>query len=178
MLVLAGCGNESGDFGRPRENRAEPVDLVLLENGRPDPSVLADEQVVYRGNGDEPETLDPHRADFELCCLSDGIVAGAGEDVDVGLEDTEQDGIFADFFGKPPAVLGFHHAGGNPGRQFGFLLDFSARRFDDHPLAIADAQWTGGIGIDFRDGVGLKFAKRADLAVLGVVHGPKPGTGD
>jgi oligopeptide transport system substrate-binding protein len=35
---------------------------VLLENGRPDPSVLADEQIVYRGNGEEPETLDPHLA--------------------------------------------------------------------------------------------------------------------
>jgi len=63
LVLLAGCGDENSDFGRPRENRPEPVDLVLLENGRPDPSVLAAEQVVHRGNGDEPQTLDPHRAE-------------------------------------------------------------------------------------------------------------------
>ncbi|MBT8041372.1 MAG: peptide ABC transporter substrate-binding protein, partial [Gammaproteobacteria bacterium] len=50
-------------FGVRPENRARPVELVLLENGRPDPSVLAEEQVVRRGNGEEPSTLDPHRAD-------------------------------------------------------------------------------------------------------------------
>ena len=33
-----------------------------MENGRPDPAVLADEQIVLRGNGEEPETLDPHLA--------------------------------------------------------------------------------------------------------------------
>jgi oligopeptide transport system substrate-binding protein len=63
MLLLVACGGENGDFGRPRENRPQPVDLVLLEDGRPDPAVLAAEQVVHRGNGDEPQTLDPHRAE-------------------------------------------------------------------------------------------------------------------
>ena len=43
-------------------SQRQPVDLLLLEDGRPDPSVLADEQVVRRGNGEEAETLDPHRA--------------------------------------------------------------------------------------------------------------------
>jgi oligopeptide transport system substrate-binding protein len=62
LLGLAACGDHEGDFGRPLEQRPQPVDLVLLEDGRPDPSVLADEQVVYRGNGEEPETLDPHLA--------------------------------------------------------------------------------------------------------------------
>ncbi len=62
LLWLAACGEREGDFGRPREQRPQPIDLVLLEDGRPDPSVLADEQVVHRGNGEEPETLDPHLA--------------------------------------------------------------------------------------------------------------------
>jgi oligopeptide transport system substrate-binding protein len=62
VLGLAACGDRQGDFGRPLEQRSHPVELVLLESGRPDPSVLADEQIVYRGNGDEPETLDPHLA--------------------------------------------------------------------------------------------------------------------
>ena len=62
VLGLAACGDHQWDFGRPLEQRSHPVELVLLENGRPDPSILADEQIVYRGNGDEPETLDPHLA--------------------------------------------------------------------------------------------------------------------
>lgn len=62
LLALVACGNEEGEFGRPLENRLQPVELVLLENGRPDPSVLAEKQVVHRGNGEEPETLDPHLA--------------------------------------------------------------------------------------------------------------------
>ena len=62
LLGLASCGDGERDFGGPRENRLQPVELVLMENGRPDPAVLADEQVVLRGNGEEPATLDPHLA--------------------------------------------------------------------------------------------------------------------
>ena len=61
-MGLASCGDGERDFGGPRENRLQPVELVLMENGRPDPAVLADEQIVLRGNGEEPETLDPHLA--------------------------------------------------------------------------------------------------------------------
>jgi oligopeptide transport system substrate-binding protein len=62
LLGLSACGDRQGDFGRPLEQRLQPVELLLLEDGRPDPSVLAAEQVVRRGNGEEPETLDPHLA--------------------------------------------------------------------------------------------------------------------
>jgi oligopeptide transport system substrate-binding protein len=62
LLGLAACGDRDGDFGRPLEKRSLPVELILLEDGQPDPSVLAGEQIVYRGNGGEPETLDPHLA--------------------------------------------------------------------------------------------------------------------
>jgi len=62
MALLAACDERGIDFGARQGERPQPVDLVLDENGRPDPALLADEQVVYRGNGDEPSTLDPHRA--------------------------------------------------------------------------------------------------------------------
>jgi len=62
LFWLAACGDREGDFGRPLEQRSYPVELLLLENGLPDPSVLAPEQIVNRGNGEEPETLDPHLA--------------------------------------------------------------------------------------------------------------------
>jgi oligopeptide transport system substrate-binding protein len=62
MGGLAGCSDRDGDFGRPLKSRQQPVDLVLTPEGLPDPSVLAEEQVVFRGNGEEPQTLDPHLA--------------------------------------------------------------------------------------------------------------------
>lgn len=62
LLWLAACGDQERDFGRPLEQRSHPVKLILLEDGRPDPAVLAPDQIVRRGNGEEPETLDPHRA--------------------------------------------------------------------------------------------------------------------
>ena len=62
LTGLASCGDGERDFGGPGENRLQPVKLVLMQNGRPDPAVLADEQIVLRGNGEEPETLDPHLA--------------------------------------------------------------------------------------------------------------------
>jgi len=62
LVALAACGDRDGDLGGPTGQRPEPVNLVLLEDGRPDPVVLAERQVVHRGNGEEPETLDPHRA--------------------------------------------------------------------------------------------------------------------
>jgi oligopeptide transport system substrate-binding protein len=60
--MLVACGERSSDFGRPIKSRQQPVELILLENGLPDPAVLATEQLVRRGNGEEPETLDPHQA--------------------------------------------------------------------------------------------------------------------
>lgn len=62
LLVTASCGDHAGDQAVPRARRAEPVEPVLVD-GRPDPSVLADDQVLIRGNGEEPQTLDPHLAE-------------------------------------------------------------------------------------------------------------------
>ena len=44
------------------DRHSSSVELVLAEDGRPDPSVLAQEQVLHRDNGEEPTTLDPHLA--------------------------------------------------------------------------------------------------------------------
>ena len=63
MVLLPACGDSESDFSRPRESRKQPVELVLLEDGRPHPDVLAEEQLVRRGNGEEPQTLDPHLAE-------------------------------------------------------------------------------------------------------------------
>ncbi len=62
-LLLLACGG--GEDGAPRDRSLsrQPVALVLDADGRPDPSVLAAEQVLHRGNGSEPQTLDPHLAE-------------------------------------------------------------------------------------------------------------------
>jgi len=62
VLALAACGERNGEFRGSGEGHQRPVDLVLLEDGRPDPQILAEQQIVFRGNGEEPESLDPHLA--------------------------------------------------------------------------------------------------------------------
>ncbi len=63
LVLLASCHDPDGEFARPREQRDQPVELVLLDDGRPHPAVLAEDQTVTRGNGEEPQTLDPHQAE-------------------------------------------------------------------------------------------------------------------
>ncbi|MCH8057232.1 MAG: peptide ABC transporter substrate-binding protein [Proteobacteria bacterium] len=63
LVMLASCHDQDGEFARPREKRDQPVELVLLDDGRPHPAVLAEDQTVIRGNGEEPQTLDPHQAE-------------------------------------------------------------------------------------------------------------------
>lgn len=62
MAFLVSCGGGGDDHRPARSNRPQPVELVLVD-GRPDPAVLAQEQVLIRGNGEEPQTLDPHLAE-------------------------------------------------------------------------------------------------------------------
>lgn len=62
-LCLVGCSGDGEDpMARKGDRHARPVDLVLTEDGRPADNVLAEEQVLHRDNGEEPQTLDPHLA--------------------------------------------------------------------------------------------------------------------
>lgn len=67
MFLLVACGQESAQPKANSKQRPQPVELVLVD-GRPAPEVLAAQQVLRRGNGEEPRTLDPHR--------SQGVPAG------------------------------------------------------------------------------------------------------
>ena len=60
VVLLGACGGDEAP--PPQERRAQPAEAVLVD-GRPDPSVLAAEQVLRRDNGEEPGTLDPHLAE-------------------------------------------------------------------------------------------------------------------
>jgi len=61
LILLAACGSEHEEGAPERGQRLQPVELLMVD-GQPDPSVLADEQVLHRANGEEPQTLDPHLA--------------------------------------------------------------------------------------------------------------------
>jgi oligopeptide transport system substrate-binding protein len=61
-LLCSACGPDGEQNGLRREKRSVPVELVMID-GRPDPAVLAAAQVLMRGNGEEPQTLDPHLAE-------------------------------------------------------------------------------------------------------------------
>jgi oligopeptide transport system substrate-binding protein len=63
-LLLGACGNDRPEqVAGGRDRHVRPVELVLDEDGRPIPSVLAQVQELHRDNGDEPQTLDPHLAE-------------------------------------------------------------------------------------------------------------------
>lgn len=63
-ILLCGCGNDEQNLADGGlDSHVKPVELQLTGDGRPLPSILAEEQILHRDNGDEPQTLDPHRAD-------------------------------------------------------------------------------------------------------------------
>jgi len=64
VLLLGACGDDSSQplIGR-QASQTLPVELILTEDGRPDPAVLSEDQTLHRDNGDEPQTLDPHIAE-------------------------------------------------------------------------------------------------------------------
>lgn len=63
-MVLGACGNDERERLPGRFDRHDnAVELRLTETGRPEPSVLALEQVLHRDNGEEPASLDPHQAE-------------------------------------------------------------------------------------------------------------------
>ncbi len=66
-LLFSGCGQSADpasvdDAPKARWNLPEPR---FLANGRPDPAILAPVQILHRGNGAQPQGLDPH--------LSEGV---------------------------------------------------------------------------------------------------------
>ena len=56
--LLAGCRQHTDDLPAPA--RWQLPEVVYTEEGRPHPSILAPVQVLHRGNGTQPEGLDPH----------------------------------------------------------------------------------------------------------------------
>ena len=128
VLLVAACG-EKPPPDEPRPPRlAQPVALVLDEQGRPLPEVLADDQVLHRGNVEEPKTLDPH--------LAEGVPsANILRDLFEGLTSTAPDGRIV-------GGAAIHWDISRDGLTYTFFLDPDGRWSNGDPVTAEDFVWS------------------------------------
>ncbi len=143
-LTLVACGqsDSDGDAGPAARNSrlAQPVSLVVDEDGRPLAALLAASQVLHRGNGDEPQTLDPHLAEGQAA-------AHILRDLFEGLTTIEPDGRIV-----PGAAA--HWDISRDGLTYTFYLDPEGRWSDGEPVRAEDFVWSWRRLVDPRTGAG------------------------
>lgn len=129
--MIMGCSGGDGEDSAASVNpaqRPQPVALVTDEDQRPAPEVLADIQVLHRGNGEEPQSLDPH--------LSEGIPSGhILRDLFEGLTTTAADGSVV------PGVAESWRVS-RDGKTYRFTLREDARWSNGEPLTAEDFVWS------------------------------------
>ncbi|NEZ04813.1 peptide ABC transporter substrate-binding protein [Wenzhouxiangella sp. XN201] len=135
LLLLAACSGGSGESEPlPAPELSQPVEVVFDESGQPLPEVLAEIQVVHRGNGDEPQTLDPH--------LAEGVPsANILRDLFEGLTTTAPDGRVV-----PGAAR--HWDISRDGLTYTFFLDPAARWSNGEPVTSEDFVWSWQRAVD------------------------------
>ena len=128
LAVLTACGDRTPS-DEPRPPRLpQPVALQLDAEGRPLPEILAPVQALHRGNGDEPQTLDPH--------LAEGVPsANILRDLFEGLTTTAPDGRIV-----PGAAL--HWDISRDGLTYTFYLDPDGRWSTGEPVTAEDFVWS------------------------------------
>ena len=98
ILVLGACSGGSDGGAVIRYNVPE----VTMIDGKIDPSLLAEHQILRRGNGSEPQSLDPHKAEgvpssHILRDLFEGLTGESpeGDIIPAGAEswDISEDGL-------------------------------------------------------------------------------------
>jgi len=129
LLLLSACGGEqAGDVPAAPPRLPQPVVPALDESGRPVPESLADEQVVHRGNGEEPQTLDPH--------LAEGVPSSnILRDLFEGLTTTAPDGSVVPGTAR-------HWDISRDGLTYTFYLDPEARWSNGEPVTAGDFVWS------------------------------------
>ena len=134
LPMLAGCGDRAEQPPEPVPAFAEPVEVTLDDEGRPLPGILADSQVVHRGNGEEPQTLDPH--------LAQGVPStNILRDLFEGLATTAPDGRIV-----PGAAQ--HWDISRDGLTYTFFLDPAGRWSNGEPVTAADFVWSWRRAVD------------------------------
>ena len=126
--LLAGCGQDTDPGNGGRDRQGQPVALALNEAGRPEPDILAEQQVLHRGNGQEPQTLDPH--------LADGVpAANILRDLFEGLTAESADGRIV-----PGVAMRWNIS--RDGLTYTFYLRRDARWSNGDPLLAEDFVWS------------------------------------
>ncbi|QKK01185.1 MAG: peptide ABC transporter substrate-binding protein [Pseudomonadota bacterium] len=135
VAVATGCAErDGGEPVQPPPRLPEPVEAAFNDDGRPLPDVLAEQQVVHRGNGEEPQTLDPH--------LAEGVPsANILRDLFEGLTTTSPDGRIV-----PGAAL--HWDISRDGLTYTFFLRPEARWSNGESLTAADFVWSWRRAVD------------------------------
>jgi len=128
VVLLAACGDRE-PTAEPRPPRLpQPVALELDDDGRPLPELLAEIQVLHRGNGEEPQTLDPH--------LAEGVPsANILRDLFEGLTSTAPDGRIV-------AGAAIHWDISRDGLTYTFFLDPDGRWSNGEPVTAEDFVWS------------------------------------
>jgi oligopeptide transport system substrate-binding protein len=123
-FLAAACGRQDpGQAGMEGSRRSQPVELKMLD-GRPDPTILAEEQILNRDNGEEPQTLDPH--------LAEGVpAANILRDLFEGLTAESPDGRVV-----PGAALRWNIS--RDGKTYTFYLRRDATWSNGDPLRAQD----------------------------------------
>jgi oligopeptide transport system substrate-binding protein len=125
VLTLVACDKGAEDRrARKNDRHAKPVELVLNEDGRPAAHVLAQEQILHRDNGEEPQTLDPH--------LAEGLPSlHILRDLFEGLTSEAPDGHII-----PGAAIRWNIS--RDGKTYTFYLRRDARWSNGDPVTAAD----------------------------------------
>ncbi|MEE4639721.1 MAG: peptide ABC transporter substrate-binding protein [Wenzhouxiangella sp.] len=128
-ILLVACGGDPSEQGAPTPTRLpQPVELELDDQGRPLPHVLAEQQVIHRGNGEEPQTLDPH--------LAEGVPSSnILRDLFEGLTTTTPDGRIV-------AGAAVHWDISRDGLVYTFYLDPDGRWSNGDPVTAEDFVWS------------------------------------
>lgn len=135
LALLVACqapdesANPSGMTEAPSAVQLDsPVAVLLDENGRPSEAVLDTKQVLHRGNGEEPQTLDPH--------LGEGVpTTNIVIDLFEGLTTTAPDGRII-----PGAAARWNIS--RDGLIYTFYLDPNARWSNGDPVTAEDFVWS------------------------------------
>lgn len=130
-LVLVACGQSAGpdtDAQPSTVRLAQPVVWEANALGQPKPDDLAEEQVLHRGNGEEPQTLDPH--------LGEGVpTTNIVIDLFEGLTTTAPDGRII-----PGAANRWDIS--RDGLTYTFYLDPDGRWSNGDPVTAHDFVWS------------------------------------
>ncbi len=129
VAMLVACGTaDNDDLDQPVPLLPQPVDFEPAADGSVPAEALAESQVLYRGNGEEPQTLDPH--------LAEGVPTSTIlRDLFEGLTTSEPDGRIV------PGTAA-HWDISRDGLTYTFYIDPAAAWSNGEPVTAQDFVWS------------------------------------